>query len=416
MKKALAMILAMMMLVSLAACGTAPAATTETTAAATAAATTAAATEAATTAETKADATQPASIPLSADGKYPAETVKIGFVNYDTTAENVLNLQKYFEHLQTAFNFEVIYSESLTSAEGELAFIESCAAAGCKGIIGFYNVAKSESVQRAIDLGMYYWGGASEPAIYDVMKNNPMYLGGSYSKDADYTMGYKMATALIEAGSTKLIYTSGGRDFGVEFFVKRSEGFDAAIADAKAAGKTVEKVADVSGWPGTEAFAAAQTEALGKEADGLVSSFTALPWLQPLGVAGKMGQIKIAGSETVNDTLAGLFNDGVISYSYSEVTESFGMAVPMILNAAAGHADKYLQNGASPQVTMGYWEIAGKEDCTFYNDYSGKVGWVWEIDDLKTILYDFDNTANFDSLSKLYGAFARTSIEARKAK
>ena len=74
---------------------------------------------------------------LDSKGRYPAETVKIGFVNYDTTAELTLSIQRYFDYLDDYFNFEVIWSESLGSAEEEFAFIEQCASAGCKAIIGY---------------------------------------------------------------------------------------------------------------------------------------------------------------------------------------------------------------------------------------------------------------------------------------
>jgi len=48
--------------------------------------------------------TVPEGVELSADGRYPAETVKLGFVNYDTTAPQVLELRNYFEYLQQAIH------------------------------------------------------------------------------------------------------------------------------------------------------------------------------------------------------------------------------------------------------------------------------------------------------------------------
>jgi ABC-type sugar transport system substrate-binding protein len=74
-------------------------------------------------------------------GRYPAETIKIGFVNYDPTAEQYLALENYFDYLAENYNIEVMSSEALNSAEGEMAFIDACAAAGCKAIFGYYNVS-----------------------------------------------------------------------------------------------------------------------------------------------------------------------------------------------------------------------------------------------------------------------------------
>ncbi len=145
MKKVLVLLLAVSMIFTFAAC------TTETTTQQTTGTTI----EGTTTGDATSSETE---IELSEDGRYPAETVKIGFVNYDTSAEQVLTIQKYFEYLQTAFNFEIIWSESLGSAEEEFAFIEQCAAAGCQAIIGYYNEGKEESQKLTASLGMYYWG------------------------------------------------------------------------------------------------------------------------------------------------------------------------------------------------------------------------------------------------------------------
>jgi hypothetical protein len=348
-------------------------------------------------------------VTLSPDGKYPAETVKIGLEVYDTTAELTLQMQQYFKYMQKAYNIEIITSESIADAAGELAFIESCAAAGCKAIIAGYNVTQGQAVQRTIDLGMYYWGTANEPAVYDAFKSNPMYLGGVKAENADYQIGVNVAQALIDAGCKKLVFTSGGADFGIQMFVDRKKGFTDTVA--KASGVTI--VADVAGWPGTESFAAAQTAALGMDVDGIASGYTALPWLGALGASGKMGQVKIASNETVNATLFDLMSNGAIFYSYSEIAQSFGVAVPMILNAVAGHADKYLMDGAAPQVPMGYWTIANKEDCAYYVTFSGNPKWVWTNDDIKTVLYEYNNAANYDSFKTLFGAYDRASIEAR---
>ena len=106
MKKFLALILALAMSLSLVACGSAPA-------------------------DDGAAATD--------------EPIKIGFVNYDPTAEQYLVLDSYFQYLAEEFNIEIMASEALNSAEGELAFIDACAAAGCKAVFGYYNVSNEQA-------------------------------------------------------------------------------------------------------------------------------------------------------------------------------------------------------------------------------------------------------------------------------
>ena len=192
-------------------------------------------------------------------------------------------------------------------------------------------------------------------------------------------------------------------------FVDRKKGFTDTVA--KASGVSI--VAEVPGWPGTEAFAAAQTAALGTDADAIASGYTALPWLGALGASGKMGQLKVASAETVNMTLFDLMSNGAIDYLYSEIAQSFGQSIPMILNAVAGYSDKFLMDGVAPQVPMGYWTVANKEDCAYYVTFSGNPKWVWTSDDIKTVLDDYNNAANYDSFKTLFGAYDRASIEAR---
>lgn len=402
MKKILALMLAMLMLVSLAACAGTPT-------------TTAAPTTTGTTAPEGTTTEPAATIPTTADGKYPAETVKIGFINYDTTADQVLSIQKYFDYLKTAFNFEIIWSESLQNAEQELAFIEQCASAGCKAVIGYYNVSEEEAAKKASALGMYYWGsmgGAQE--VYDAMKADPMYLGTNYNPTANYDLGYDIGKAAIEAGCTKLILSSGGADMGVPFFIERREGFLAAVKEATDAGKDVTIVQDVGGWPGTEAYAAGQTEALGKDADALCSTFTALPWLAPMGAAQK--ELKVFSGDGVSEATVGLMMGGKFTAIFSEIPDTFGMAIPMILNAVAGYSDKFLDNGDAPRIASTSWKITKADDAAYFLGISNNdAGFVWDIDDVKSVLYAYNPEANAETMSALYSAATKADIEARRA-
>ena len=405
MKKILALMLALVMLVALVACAGTPA-TTPTTVAPTSGSTTAEGTT-----------TEPAeTIPTTADGKYPAETVKIGFVNYDTTAEQVLSFQKYVTYLQTAFNFEIVWSESLSNAEQELSFIEQCAAAGCKAIIGYYNVSEEEAAKKAADLGMFYWGsmGGGQEA-YDAMKANPMYIGCNYNPTANYDLGYNVGKAAIDAGCTKLILSSGGADMGVPFFIERRTGFMAAVDEAKKAGKDITVVKDVGGWPGTDAYAAGQTEALGMEADALCSTFTALPWITPMQNAGKFGQLKVFSGDGVNEATVGLMMGGAFTAIFAEIPEAFGMAIPMILNAVAGNGDKYLDNGNAPRVLNATWSITAPEDAAYFMSIANaEKGFVWDIEDVKSVLYAYNSEADYETLNTLYSAATKGDIEARR--
>lgn len=407
MKKLLALLLAMVMMFSLAACGTPTGDTTPT------GDPSPTSDPSPSAAESQTPAPSPADGPtLSADGRYPAETVKIGFVNYDTTADIVLALQEYFAYLQQTFNFEVIWSESLSSAEEEFAFIEQCAAAGCKAIIGYYNEGRDESVKLTESLGMYYWSEAESETIYEPSKNSMAYLGGYHSGSMQYDFGYACVEMLADAGCKKLIIMSGGKDYGVAHFVQRYEGMMAAVAD-----KGLEVVYEVPGWPGTEEFAAHQTAALETDADGLAGALTALMWLQPMQNAGKFGQIKVAAIETVSEDLAGLFDAGVYVGACSEISGMFGLSIPMILNAVAGYGDLQRNpDGTAPQISTKNWTVNSGEDMLFFAQTERAGGaWTFDADDLKSMMYDFNPDLKLEDFSKLYSAVSADEIRARRA-
>lgn len=343
--------------------------------------------------------------------EYPAEPIKIGFVTYDTTASLFLEIQRYYDYMAEYFNIQMIYSESLDTAEGELAFIESCAAAGCKAIIGYYNIARTEAVQLAIDKGMYYFGVAEEDDVYGMFKDNAHYLGGYYNVNMDFESGYATAQGLIDAGCQRLVYSSGGRDFGIQMFIDRSEGFYAAVEEAKAAGKDVEVVYDVSGWPGTDAFSSAQTTALDTDCDGVASSFSCGPWLQPVAMTGK--DIKVSAVDSLTPDFYGLWDGGMIVTFSVETAAVFGMAVPLVVNAVDGKLIRD-ENGLAPRVPVERLVISNAEDFHGYCEIESDGTWILNNQDLSTLIMNLNPDFTYAYMCELYLAQSVEDVMARR--
>jgi len=346
---------------------------------------------------------------------YPAETVKIGVVAFDPSAEQFLAMKSYFDYLETKINLDFTYSEAIGNAEGELAFIESCAAAGCKAIIGYFNVARVASVQLCIDKGMYYIGVAEEPTVYDAFKDNPLYLGGWYNETQNYDAGYAMAEALIDAGSTRLVYVSGGRDYGVQMFIERSNGFMDAIDDANAEGKNVELVADVGGWPELGTYKPAQDDAIQKGFDGLGCSFGAATWYQALLNAEMSDSVKIASLDAFSDLTDNAWNSGQMVCTPIEITSMFGAGIPLLLNSLAGDADVARDDGQAPRIDIGWWVIESADDYNSYSEIETGGVWCWNAEDILSIVKDVNPDATFQSIVDLYSADSIEEIEARRA-
>lgn len=381
MKKFLALILALAMALSLVACGSAPA-------------------------DDGADVVD--------------ESLKIGFVNYDPTAEPWLTLERYFEYLGEHFDIEIMASEALDSAEDELAFIDACAAAGCDVVYGYYNVSNEQALLKCAEYGMYYFGQGANLAITEnpEMMNNEYYLGSFYVGDADYEYGYSCIQKLVEAGCKKIAGVSGGKNFGVQMFIDRWEGAMDAIEDYKAQGVDVELVYEVAGFPGTDgAFEAGQTEVLSMEGvDGLYSTLTALMWIKPMQDAGKFGQIKVAAAgESMSEAAVGMFGAGFYVGTATEIADVFGVIVPLAMNAKAGTPIREA-DGSAPLIDAGWWSVGSAEDAGYFSTIQGgENGWVFDAEDIASLLVKNNPDVTVADYEALYTAVTAAEIQARRA-
>lgn len=359
-----------------------------------------------------------------AKGRYPAETIKIGFVNYDTSAEQTIVLGNYFDYLANYFNFEILWSESISSAEEELDFIDACAAAGCKAVIGYYNVSNEQALLKCAERGMYYWGQGGNPAYQEYL-DNEYYIGSFYAGDADYDYGYGCIEMLVEAGAHKIAGVSGGARFGVDIFIKRWQGAMDAIEHFQSEGYDIELVYEVQGFPGTDGtFEAGQSAVLDNpEIDGLFSSLSALMWISPMQEAGRFGYdagdkriIVAAAGETMSDAAIGMFGAGFYVGTATEIIDTFGLAIPMIINAVDGHAADQRADGKALLVPVGWWKVTNVEDAGYYGSVQGgDNGWAFDKDDVMSLLYAYNPDLTTDDFGKLYTSVTAAEIQARHA-
>jgi hypothetical protein len=293
-----------------------------------------------------------------------------------------------------------------------LNFINSCAAAGCKAVIGYYNVSLDEAANACFDNKMYYWTPNSD--LSDTVKANEYYLGGysfleagdTSGHNGDYLAGYQMGYSLGTQGCKHVLYCNGGVDFGVQMFVDRQTGFIDGIAAAQAEGSTIQfdQAADIiPGWPGTDQFTAAQTAALDKDYDAIAVSFNAAVWFQPIATAGKADQIKLATIGEVGDTYYDAFQGGQVScvvYDCEEVV--FGNAIPTIINAVLGHADVAKNNGAPSSVYVHRWTVTDAASYTAVYDFHNNGNFFVSAEEMSQCFPEFNANASYQTLVDLY--------------
>jgi hypothetical protein len=153
------------------------------------------------------------------------------------------------------------------------------------------------------------------------------------------------------------------------------------------------------------------------DADGLAGTLTSLMWIQPMQVAGKFGQIKVATVDTVSNVVVDMMGAGMYVGVVAEIPEAFGMAVPMIINAVTGYGDQQRNSdGSAAQIEAGYWEINSVEEAGYLLSISNaEGGYAFSIDDVKTVLGAYNPDFTVEDMNALYAAVSVEEIQARKA-
>lgn len=346
---------------------------------------------------------------IELDGSWPAAEIIIGVECFDTTDEQFLQLQEYYEYLAESYNISFMYSESIASAEAELDFISSCASAGAKAIIGFYNVTEEEAAQQAIDQGMCYWGTEyySELADEDLYLGSYEFVGGDSDKNGEYLAGYELGYGLAMADVTHILYCNGGASFGVQMFIDRQEGFNDGVAAAQNEGADVayDPEKDVlEGWPGTDEFTAAQSAALSSDYDGVATSFNVATWFQPIADAGKSENIKLAAIGEVEDTYYESINSGqlvTLVYDCEEVV--FGHIIASIMNAVNGDLELTKNEaGSAGNISVNRWVIKSADDYNAIYEYHEAGNYFISAAQLTECFPEFNEAAAQDSINDLY--------------
>lgn len=381
MKKIASVLMILVMMFSLAGCKSATETTTQAPAA-----------EAATEATTETAAEAPA--------VYPAEKVLIGVEIYDPTESETLEIQKYFEYLSENYNVEFKYSEAIQDADQEMKFIEDCAIAGCQGFYGYYNVTGQEQVNKVIEMGMYFYGGASD--IYDAFKAEPNYLGSITGNGSDFESGKALGEWVIEQGFTNVIYANGGADFGVPIFVDRQAGFMEAVGDKVA-------VTVVKGFPNDQFFADQAAALATPDIQAVVASFNGVDfWAQPIASAG-LTDVKLATIGAINDAYLNAFKNNQLSFLVAGNIQANGFAVGMICNAVDGNAENLKEDGIALHYAVPTFEISDLAEIEKIVDVQTNEK-IFTADDLKTIAVSLNADATAQTVKDLADSGSKENV------
>lgn len=169
MKKALALILALVMVLTLAACG-------------------------------GGSTDSEAQTPADESGK----TVKIGVLVSDVSGEEALGFRAYYEdYIAKNYNVTFTYTEQLEDAAAEKAAIEKFAAQGYDAILSLAASDRATQIETCEANGLYYAvvSGMLDDAQFEQYKGNEHFVGQiGPSMDTEYEAGYAMGQYYAQQG------------------------------------------------------------------------------------------------------------------------------------------------------------------------------------------------------------------------
>jgi hypothetical protein len=339
------------------------------------------------------------------DRSWPEETLKIGVVLFNPTDDTWLGVKAYFDYLAKIFNIDFIYSEAISSAEQEFAFIDSCAAAGCKGIFAYYNASGPSAIMNATSQGMYYVGITE---YYDRFVDNEYYVGGYTFTDesglsGDYTAGYALGYSLAMQDVKHIVYASG--ETKVAMFKERAQGFYDGVAAAQEDGSTAQfdpEVDVIGGWPDAPTFPSLQTAALTADYDAVGSATDIAYWLQPVEDAGK--EMKMACIGTVSTSYKSYVEDGTISVIVYDAPEYVhGAPLIMLINACTGYSELAKNADGTPRLQHVYrWTVDSAELFNEIYEKHAAGEFYISAEETAMLLGGLNPNASLDLMDEIY--------------
>ena len=369
MKKLIALLLALCMVLSMAACG----ANNETPAVEDSQAAGDVQTEAPVNAETEAPVNQ--------------DPIKIGVLVADVSGEEALAFRAYYEeYLAPYYNVTLEYTEQLADAAAEKAAIEGFAAKGFQAIISLSSSDRATQIETCAQYGLYYAiASGMDDALYETYKENEFFVGQiGPSMTTEYEAGLAMGQHFAAQGVKKVaiygafcpnpmhVYRLAGTIVGLGLTYNGAADMDAVAGqlfggfDVNAVEGDVEIVAYLAGYTDTlydELYAA-----IAQEPDAFISVGMATTFFASI-----LNENKIPYSDIDSFTSGNGANvkEGTLVYLAGKYASSVGPTFAAVINAVRGNGIRTAE-GYALSISQGY--LVATDAASFDAYYTADQG------------------------------------------
>lgn len=277
------------------------------------------------------------------------ETITLGVLQYDNTDAAQMAINAYYrDYMGPALGIEFIFSENITSAEEEMTFLERCASSGAKGVMAFYQVAGNDALLAKLEETQLYYivGGELDSGLAE--SGSPWILGGFAGMNSEYATINEMTKHFLNEGDRTFTIATGGKDFGVEMFINRYNGFADAIEEWNEANPDDQATfTEFPGFPDDFAVWSANVQKTIEEApDCIIATFSGENlWATPLSQAGAADSINLGTFSAINEASAAALMDGSLDYLAAQHPQGNVVTLLAMYNACTVGVDAYFTSG-----------------------------------------------------------------------
>lgn len=368
--------------------------------------------------------------------RYTQEPVhKIGVIVYNTGDDEVIGFREYLQgYIESNFEMvKFVYSDSIQSAEQELAFIQQACDEGVEGFMSFLSHDLRAEVALCEKNKAYYMlaSGTVAAEDFDAVADNPWFLGMfGPGQPFEFQAGADLARFFIrERTGNRYFVLSGGAAMGNEMHYQRTLGILDTFASAYGIAFPMprEELAKVSEPTTVELEKLTVTICPGyvsranfletaKQAFAAGSYDAVLSVLPPVEMAAAIGNTPLGVVDAYHTRNLQLFTNGPLQFVVGKYSSMVGPAFALMLNAVTGYAKDFRAEGRAVRVTQGFWTSESEEDYVAkYTLSSSAAKNAYNFDDLSRVIRIYNPDADLAELVALAEACSFFAVEARRS-
>lgn len=360
---------------------------------------------------------------------------KIGVATYNIKDAQVMMFKDYLDnYIKECFvDVTFLYSDSISSGDDMMNFLQACADNGVEGVMLFYTSDLKKEVEFCASKGMYCIraSGNASDADFQAVADNPYFLGEiGPGSQTEYNEAVKMTEALAAEGNAYVIL-SGGAFMGNEMHRLRTVGMldtlqKIAGANFKQSSETLAvvnqptvaetdglKVIICPGYVELEQFGAPVSEAIvSGEYNTVLSTIPVTPLMDAL----KASSVKCGVIDCFSEDNFFGFKKDKIGYVAGKYQSEIGPAFAALFNAITGNAEAYRDNGKAFRLHQGFWTAANSAEYdSMYALASGAAINAYNYNDLYSVIKSLTPEADFHTFKALTEAYSYEDCLARRA-